>query len=193
MKKSELKQIIREAMEELKEENELLKAIDGIKGVMFKLKKALEPIYKKALNKGIVDKFKLSIIPYNGGYKLELEQKSDLYSKIVDKYLPDRKMIEKKLDEHDEIYRIMLSYRNSIYLYGESFFQEYIDKGESARLDGKGFETSKDKNGYDILRNKIFNVKNKNDINKALDYYYKENMERVKYINDLVDKADTFK
>lgn len=153
----------------LTEANEELKAQDAIKGVMFKLLKALSPVFEKAKKLGIVNSYKLSIEPYNSAYLLKTNAKLSHNRDLL------------KSAEH--INNIFYGFYQ-IYYYPESYFQQYLDDGEkkSAKLTGQGIQLSKEDRAYysDF-------VDNKNDIKKAVDNYYKENLAKINIINGLLD------
>lgn len=180
MKKSQLKQIIRECVIELNEENEELKAMDAIKGVMFKLKKEFEPVLKEMKNKQLIKDYKQKIKPYNSGFKLDFNMNTKSSRNLRD--------IE---EQNEELIKLLWSL-HSVYLYPETFFQEHLDKGESAKFEGKGFpEYHNDHEGFKLLDNSIFkNIKDKKDIKKAVEAYYKENVKRIKEIKKYVDAVE---
>ena len=161
MKKSELIKLIREEIQLLKEDNELLKAQDALKGVMFKIQKDIEPFFKDLKSKKIINSYKQKIRPLNTGYEIEFNIDTNVYKLEKDEYLKHKDFYNAVTDLH------------SIYVHPSSFLQSDLEEGKQAYIEGSLFKLK----GSSYFREP---VKNKQDIKKAANEYYKTIQEQIK-------------
>jgi len=167
MKKSELRQIIKEEIKTVIQEGaEELKAYDAIKGAMFKIKKALEPVLDKAKAANIIKQYKINIRPYNGGLELQTNIKPNF----------ERDVIEKNSE-----FSHILSNLYGIYIQPKTFFQSDIDDGLNPWIEYKSFKI--DKNDKEFGK-KI--VPRKDNIKKVIDEIMKEILARIDTLNKMV-------
>jgi len=172
--KSGVNHVVKKNVIIIKAENEDLALQDVAKGVMFKLKKYLDKELK-ALSKVIKTKsYESKIRPYNTGYELKVEWKIDW----------------RALSEDMGKTLIPIEW-TSLYIYAESFIQENIEEGKPGRISFGNFKEKGKKESDNAT------VKNKKDIKKAVDKFYKENMDRikrfVKTVRDLSNKEKSQK
>lgn len=165
MKKSELKLLIREAIQELNEENEILRAEELAKASMFKFKKAIEPILNNWKKDGYLDSYKSRISPYNGGFNI-------IWDFNVNK---DKFNYKKFRDNKDlpKLYYMFLGNSFNIWIQPATFMGAHFDKGESSRIEGRSFNIDE---RYVSFRE---DVKNKNDIKAAFKKYDALNLKEV--------------
>jgi len=165
MKKSELRQIIREQIKRvLKEENEIFKAQEACKSVIFRIKPLLEKALKLANEKGYLDSYKIRPEPFNNGYMLKYEVKINFRNSEV-LYKKDRKLFN------------ILDSNTSIYLQPNSFFQDYLETGSgNSQLEGNVFSTG---GKYEAVR---YPIKNKLDIKPAIEMFFKRNEQSLKIL-----------
>jgi len=158
MKKSELRKIIVEEIRLLKEENELLKAQDECKATLFKVKKLIDPIFKKWEKLDFVEKIKTQIKPWN---QLYIENKMS-YSRGLDNL-------------NAELIMNFLSNNTRIYIQPETFFQENIDAGKNPKIEGSLFSI-KDYSSFAYV------IKTKGDIKSASKKYIDDNIKIINII-----------
>ena len=145
----------------LNEGAEELKAYDAIKAAMFKIKKPLEAMLKKALDAGLIKSYKVNIKPYNNGLELQTNVKPSWNEEIMKKY------------EGDGILNAM-SNMYDVYIHPSSFFQSDLDENKTARLEGRTFKLERQDDEY--VR---FDIKSKADIKKAVDEFTKITIDKI--------------
>lgn len=159
----------------LNEENELLKAQDASKGSMFLAKKAIDPILAKLKKGNLIKSFKTTVSPYNSGYELKIKLKVNY----------DSFFAREKDSETEKLGQILFSMGSSLYIYPGSFFQEYLDDGDQAYIEGRFIQMSKDTNN---LYPK-YPIKKKADIKNAYNQYNKSIEAQIVQLNRIVDSV----
>lgn len=156
-----------DVIKSLCESNELLKTMDSIKGVMFKIQKDLKPFLDKAQSLGLIKSYKSTIKPYNSGYELRNELDHDY------------KVNPKDIGMED-VANILFNL-SSIYCYGSSYFQEDLDRGDEPYIEGYLIQTAKGDQKYyrEVIRSK-------KDVKPVTDAYYKLNKKSIDKLNKMI-------
>jgi len=159
--KAKINHVIKKDCVIIKAEYEDLALQDMAKGIMFKLKKQFDKEWDNLSKMGFkIDRKSTKIKPYNNGFELKVECRIDWRNLS------------------NEMGRLIVPLDlNTLHIHPEAFFQENIDeKKGDARISFNNFNM-KGKEQYTDVK-----VKNKKDIKKALDKYYKENVDRIKAV-----------
>lgn len=151
--------------EELNEGAEELKAYDAIKAAMFKIKKALEPVLKKADEIGIIKRYKIDIKPYNGGLQLSTGININWNREIAEEYA-----------------KLLTIFSNMTYIniHPATFFQDRIIEGKPSEITYRTIALNEYDSEYDKKE-----IRNKNDIKKAVDEITSEILDKIETLNKM--------
>ena len=181
IKRSKLKQIIKEEVRKivLKEGNELLKAQSNCKVVMFKIKKDLDVLFKKLLDKGIFTKIPDSrVIAWDDGYRL------DVYNIVSSAISKDNKVINPIIYKNKILSKFFSELGGALHIHPDRLFQTYFDtdKIKDAGISAATFGIST-KDPYITYK-----LKDRNSIKTITAQYYNTVKKDIDIVSKELDK-----
>ena len=158
-----MKQFVKLFENFINEDNEAIKAQGACKNAMFILQKDINNLLKRLSDMGTLASYSTKVEIYNTGYQL----------KIVTNLSKDLR--DKKERTPAEDFAASFAWANSyIWLQPGSFFEDYLQEGKGAYLEGKGLEIDK-KTSFPR-----YDIKAKADIDKVvkdfLVHYFHKNV-----------------
>jgi len=145
----------------INESNETIKAQGGCKNAMFILQKDLNGLLKRMTDLKILASFSTKVEIYNTGYQLRL------ITKMHDDIWKGKK---ETLSPADEFGSSFVSSNSYIYLEPGSFFEDYLEEGKGAYIEGRTLQLGKDTKGIYPR----YDIKTKGDIDTSIKKYVEE-------------------
>lgn len=150
----------------INESNETIKAQTGCKNAMFILQKDINGLLKRMTDLKILASFSTKIEIYNTGYQLRLITKlhDDIWKGKKTEFTPA-----------EDFGQTLISSNSYIYLQPGAFFEDYLEEGKGAYIEGKKFKmTTDDKESYPR-----YDIKTKGDIDSSIKKYIEEVQKQI--------------